>query len=336
MSTERAHQPPPAATRRAVLGLQRVPKLQLSVIRDYGIVGAFVALFVTLSLTSDVFLTSTNLLNILDQNAAVGIVAVGGTLVFIAGGFDLSVGSVYAFAGVVAALSAPHVGPGAALLLGLLTGLGFGVVNGLMTTAGRINPFIATLATAIMIGGLAIAITDGAYIAVADEAFTILGREGIGQLKYTVVVWIVFTVLCAVLLHRTRLGRYMYAAGGNAEAARLSGIRVGVVRVLCFALSGLSASLAGILTVSRTATGQADVGGLSLAVLAVTAIVIGGTSILGGEGAVWRTVLGVLLLALIGNGFNLLEINPTYQDVIRGGIIAMAVGIDAWARRATG
>lgn len=322
-----------AARRRALLKRVAARGLKASVVRDYGIVVAFVALFVTLSLTSDVFFTSTNLFNILDQNAAVGIIAVGGTLVFIAGGFDLSVGSVYAFSGVIAALSVPHVGPGVALLLGLLTGLGFGIANGLLTTVGRINPFIATLATSIIIGGLAIAITDGAFVSVTDEAFTILGREGIGQLKYTVIVWIVFTLICAVLLHKTRFGRYMYAAGGNAEAARLSGVRVGTIRAATFALSGLSASLAGILTVSRTATGQADVGGLSLAVLAVTAIVLGGTSILGGEGAVWRTVLGVLLLAMIGNGFNLLEINPTYQDVIRGAIIIVAVGIDAWARR---
>jgi ribose transport system permease protein len=307
--------------------------LRVSVIRDYGIVAAFVALFITLSLTSSVFLTWTNLLNILDQNAAVGIIAVGSTLVFIAGGFDLSVGAVHAFAGVVAALSVPEVGPGAALLLGLLTGLAFGIVNGVLTTAGRINPFIATLATSIIIGGLAIAITDGEFVSVEDESFTILGRDGLGQLKYTVVAWIVFTVACAVLLHKTRFGRYIYAAGGNAEAARLSGVRVGVIRATTFALSGLSASLAGILTVSQTATAQPDAGGLSLAVLAVTAIVVGGTSILGGEGAVWRTVLGVLLLALIGNGFNLLGVNPTYQDVIRGAIIVAAVGIDAWARR---
>jgi ribose transport system permease protein len=128
----------------------------------------------------------------------------------------------------------------------------------------------------------------------------------------------------------------MYASGGNPEAARLSGIHVGVIRASCFAISGFSAGVAGILLVSRTATGQANAGGLDLAVLAVAGVVIGGTSILGGEGAVWRTILGVLLLALIGNGFNLLSIDPTYQDIIRGAIIATAVGIDAWARRSSG
>jgi ribose transport system permease protein len=292
-----------------------------------------VALFITLSVTSSVFLTWDNLFNILDQNAGVGIIAIGSTLVFIAGGFDLSVGAIFSIAGVVAALSSPHVGPGAALALGVLVGLGFGIVNGLMTTVGRINPFITTLATSIMIGGLAVAVTGGSYIFVKESSFTLLGRGAVGRLTYATIAWIVFALICAIALHKTRFGRYMYASGGNPEAARFSGIHVGRIRGTCFAISGLSAGLAGILLVSRTATGQANAGGLDLAVLAVAGVVIGGTSILGGEGAIWRTILGVLLLAMIGNGFNLLSVNPTYQDIIRGGIIAAAVGIDAWARR---
>jgi ribose transport system permease protein len=308
----------------------------LEVARNYGIVFAFFALFVTLSVTSKPFLTWGNLFNILDQNAGVGIVAVGSTLVFIAGGFDLSVGAVYSMAGVIAALAAPHVGAGAALALGVLVGLGFGIVNGLMTTLGRINAFITTLATSIIIGGLAVAVTNGSYIFVKGSSFTELGRGSIGRLTYPTLVWIVFTILCALVLHKTRFGRYMFATGGNQEAARLSGVRVGVVRATCFALCGFSAGLAGILLVSRTATGQANSAGLDLAVLAVAGVVIGGTSILGGEGAIWRTILGVLLLAMIGNGFDLLSVDPNYQDIIRGAIIAAAVGVDAWARRSSG
>ncbi len=294
---------------------------------------AFVALFVTLSVASAPFLTWDNLFNIIDQNAGVGIIAVGSTLVFIAGAFDLSVGAVYSMAGVVAALAAPEVGAAAALLLGGLLGLGFGVVNGLLATVGRINAFVATLATATMIGGLAVVVTNGSYIYVTTASFTTVGRGSLGRLTYPSLVWIVFTIVCAVLLHRTRFGRYVYAAGGNEEAARLSGIRVGLVRTACFALSGLSAGLAGILLVSRTATGQANAAGFDLVILAVAGIVIGGTSLLGGEGAIWRTILGVLLLAMIGNGFDLLSINPNYQDIIRGALIAGAVGVDTWGRR---
>lgn len=306
----------------------------LTAARDYGIVLAFGSLFIVLSLTSDVFFTTTNLLNILDQNAAVGLIAVGSTLVFIAGGFDLSVGAVYAFSAVIAAMVQDNVGTPAALLIGLLVGAGLGLANGILTSLGRINPFIATLGTSIVVGGLAVAVTGGAFITVADERFTDLGRGGLGRVTYPVICWLAFSTICAILLHLTRFGRHIYASGGNAEAARLSGVRVNVVRTLCYTISGLSAALAGILIVSRTGTAVPEAGGLSIAVLAVTGVVIGGTSILGGEGAIWRTVLGVLLLALIGNGFNLLEVNPTYQDIIRGGIILAAVAIDAWARKA--
>jgi ribose transport system permease protein len=124
----------------------------------------------------------------------------------------------------------------------------------------------------------------------------------------------------------------VFAAGGNDDAARLSGVRVGLVRATTFALSGCAAGIAGLIVVSRSSTGQADVGaGLELS--AIAAIVVGGTSILGGEGAIWRTLLGVLLLAMIGNGFNLLHIDPVYQQVVQGGIILTAVGVDAWTRR---
>ena len=134
------------------------------------------------------------------------------------------------------------------------------------------------------------------------------------------------------LLTRTTFGRYVYAVGANPAAARLSGVRVSRVRMVTFALSGLSAGLAGIIVSSRISTGQADAGiGIEFSVIA--AVVIGGTSIYGGEGAIWRTVLGVLFLAMIGNGFNLLNINPTYQQIIQGAVIVAAVGVDAWSRR---
>ena len=138
--------------------------------------------------------------------------------------------------------------------------------------------------------------------------------------------------LTAFLLTWTTFGRYVYSAGANPVAARLSGVRVDGVRAATYALSGLSAGLAGIIVSSRAATGQADAGiGLEFSVLA--AVIIGGTSVYGGEGAIWRTVLGVLFLGMIGNGFNLLNIDPTYQQIIQGGIILAAVAVDAWSRR---
>ncbi len=306
----------------------------LTVLRDYGIVFSFVTLFVTLSLASPVFFSRINLFNILDQWSATLIIAVAGTLVFIAGGFDLSVGSIYAVSGVVAAMTAPHIGAWGGILLGVGMGMGCGVVNGILTTVGRINAFIATLATSIMIAGIALVLTGGSLISVlSPPSFTILGRGNFITVKYSVWTFVAFALVCGYLLSRTTLGRAIYASGGNQEAARLSGVRVGLVRGITFAISGTAAGIAGVIVTSRVATGQADSGGLQIALDAVAGIVIGGTSILGGAGAVWRTVLGVLLLAMIGNGFNLLNVNSTYQRIFQGAIILFAVGIDAWSRR---
>jgi len=306
----------------------------LAVLRDYGIVIVFVALFIVLSLSSPVFFSRVNLLNILDQWSSTLIIAVAGTLVLIAGGFDLSVGSIYAFSGVIAALTVGHIGAWGAILLGVAAGLGCGVVNGILATWGRINPFITTLATSIMIAGFALVLTGGNLISVLNNGhFIVLGRSDFGTVKYSVWTLLAFTLICGYLLSRTTYGRRVYASGGNPEAARLSGVRVNLVKASTFALSGTAAGIAGVIVASRVATGQADSGGLGIALDAVAGIVIGGTSILGGAGAIWRTVLGVLLLAMIGNGFNLLNVNSTYQRIFEGAIILFAVGADAWWRR---
>jgi ribose transport system permease protein len=326
-----------SAAQQAVTGslarLRSEGRLSPAVLRDYGIVLSFVTLFIALTLTSDVFFTSRNFLNILDQSAAVALMACGGTLVIIAGGFDLSVGAIFAVSGVVAAKLSGHMSPGLALTIGALAGLGIGVLNGLIATVGRINPLIGTLASSIIIRGLALVLTSGFLVSVSMTSFTKLGQgKPFGGIAWSIIIWAVFALACGFILSRTTLGRFIYAAGGNPEAARLSGIRVGVVRTITYAVSGLSAGLAGVIVTSRVATGQADAGtGIELSVIA--AIVIGGTSIMGGEGAIWRTVLGVLLLALIGNGFNLLHVNPIYQQIFQGSIILSAVAVDAWARR---
>jgi ribose transport system permease protein len=305
----------------------------LTSLRDYGIVASFIALFVVLTFKSGVFLTKVNLFNVLDQNAANGIMACGGTLVLIAGGFDLSVGAIFALSGVIAAQSAAHINPTYALILGALSGLGVGILNGVVTTVGRINPIVGTLASSIVIQGVALVLTGGLLVNVTRAGFTSLGQGTIFTLHYSVIAWGLFALISALLLWRTKFGRYMFASGGNAEAARLSGIRVSLVRGTAYAISGLSAGIAGVIVASRVATGEADTGTFPLAVIA--GIVIGGTSILGGEGAIWRSVLGILLLALIGNGFNLLGVNPIYQQILEGSIILTAVAVDAWARKSS-
>jgi ribose transport system permease protein len=310
-------------------------RFQLTILRDYGIVVAFIALFITLSIASDVFLTKDNLINLAFQAAPVGIMACGGALVFIAGGFDLSVGAIASFAAVIAGKA--YVGAGIpvwpALILGALTGLGFGIGNGLLVTVARVNAFIATLATSIIIYGIAIAVTGGFLISIDAESWATLGLGTVWSINYPIFVWAGFAIVCGFLLSRTTFGRYVYAAGGNAEAARLSGVRVGVVRTATFAISGLSGGIAGVILASEVGTAQADSGNAANTFDAITAVVLGGVSILGGEGAIWRAVLGAFFLQMIGNGFNLLNVKPEYQNVFKGAILVLAVSLDAWARR---
>ena len=309
-------------------------RVNVGVIRDYGVVVAFLALFVTLSLTSDVFFTWANMKNLAFQTAPVGIIAAGGTLVFIAGGFDLSVAAISSFAGVIAAKAFNDTGMGlwASLILGALVGLAFGIGNGLLITLGRVNAFIATLATSIIIAGFGQVITSGNLVSVSDPSFETLGLGQVWGIGYPVFVWLAFVLACGFLLSRTAFGRHVYASGGNAEAARLSGVRVGFVRASTFAVSGLAAGIAGVILVSEVSTAQWNANeGIQFD--AITAIVLGGTSLLGGEGAIWRSVLGAFFLQMIGNGFNLLGTTPQWQYVIKGAILAAAVSLDAWARR---
>ena len=311
-----------------------VRRLDVAVVRDYGVVIAFVALFITLSVTSSVFFTSANMKNLAFQTAPIGIMAVGGTLVFIAGGFDLSVGAVSAFAGIIAAKTFVGTGVGlwGSLAIGVLAGLGCGIANGLLVTLGRVNAFIATLATAIVINGIAQVMTGGNLVGVEQERFTKLGLGTAGGIQYPVYVWAGVALAAGFLLWLTKFGRYVYAAGGNAEAARLAGVRVNVVRAATFAFSGLCAGIAGVILVSEVSTAQWNAN-TGIEFDAITAIVLGGTSLLGGEGAIWRSVLGAFFLQMIGNGFNLLGTNPQWQYVIKGVILAAAVSLDAWARR---
>jgi ribose transport system permease protein len=167
---------------------------------------------------------------------------------------------------------------------------------------------------------------------VEQDRFTTLGLGGVNGIHYPVFVWLAVALVCGFLLWLTKWGRYVYAAGGNAEAARLAGVRVGVVRASTFAISGLCAGIAGVLLVSEVSTAQWDANrGIEFDV--ITAIVLGGVSLLGGEGAIWRAVLGAVFLQTIGNGFNLLGTSTQWQYVIKGVILAAAVSLDAWARR---
>jgi ribose transport system permease protein len=315
--------------------IRKAGRIIFAVLADYGIIVAFVAVFCALAISTNAFLTVRNQLNILDQAAQIGIIACAATLVIIAGGFDLSAGAIFAMSGVVAALIARDVGdPYLGMVVGITCGMLIGLGNGILVTVLRINTFVATLASGIVIRGLALVLTRGLLITVPDERFNWLGRGELFGIRVTVLIFLGFALLMAITLARSRFGRYVYAVGDNAEAARLSGIRVNLIRIATFGLSGLAAGIAGVIAASRIRTGQANVGeGLEL--MAIASVVIGGTSIMGGEGAVWRTLLGVLLLRLINNGFNIMNVEPFYQNIFQGLIILFAVAFDALRHRRT-
>ncbi len=300
--------------------------------RRGGILLPFVALFIVLSALSRPFFTSANLLNILDQQASTLIPAAAATLVLVAGGIDLSVGAIYGLAGVTAAHLALSTSPAIAIIAGLLVGLVVGVVNGIVTTILRINALIATLATSYVVSGISSLATGGNIITDFNRpSFADLARTSFLSVKTSTWVTLVVVLLLGLLLSRTTAGRYMYAAGGNAEAARLAGVRVYQVRILAFALSGTAAALGGVIDASRVLSAQSS-SGSTLAFTVLAGVVVGGTSILGGSGAVWRSVVGVLFIALIGNGLVLLGLDPLYEQISLGVLLILAVGLDAWTR----
>ncbi|NPV70031.1 MAG: ABC transporter permease [Firmicutes bacterium] len=302
-----------------------------TILRNYGIILAFLFFFVVLSFSTPAFLTARNLRNIVDQSADVGIVACAMTLAIISGNFDLSVGAVFSFAGSLSAIIAARGFVGLGLAAGILTGLLLGLLNGAIISGFRVHSFIATLASGLIIRGLAMILTGGRLIIVNEPAFKILGQSTFLGLKYPIFIFLAWAAFTSILLSRTTFGRAVYAIGGNAEAARMSGVRVDRVRTLTFGLTGLSAALAGMITVSRISQGQADIGSM-VDMEAIARVVIGGTSIMGAEGAIWRTVFGVLLMRLMGNGFNILNVPPFYQRVFEGAVILFAVAVDTLTR----
>jgi ribose transport system permease protein len=345
MSQPQAQTPAPekpdgAAGGVAAPGVFGVARAQLTGrARGGGIVYPFIVLFVILAIWKGAtFYGKTNLLEILDQQSATLIIAAAGTMVLVAGGIDLSVGATYALAQVIATKMALTGNPVLAIIVGVLVGVGVGAVNGVIATFFRINSLIATLAMSFVIGGLAALVTNGnliiAYTALGFANFARTQFLGVSTAAWTMIGVI---VILGIVLSRTIGGRYMYAAGSNAEAARLAGVRVQWIKLLTFAISGGAAALGGILDASRVLSASSANGGTALTFTVLAGIVVGGTSILGGDGAIWRTVVGTLFIALIGNGFTLLAWNPLYEQITLGVILLLAVGGDAWSRlRTTG
>jgi ribose transport system permease protein len=296
-----------------------------------------VLLCVFLTLRSPVFLTQRNIGVLLSQISMTAITAVGMTLLIIAGEVDLSVGSVQAFMGVVVMQALNQT---ASLPVGLIVGLGLGAILGLINAVATlglgINSFIVTLAMLSIIRGLAYAFTNAA-VQNAHELpeFTAMGNGFIGIVPWPVAIFIAVFVIFYLVLSRTTFGRYVQIVGGNRRAAALSGVRVNLIKTLCFMLTGVLASLSAIILLSRLNSGQNNAGfGFELQVIG--AVLLGGTSLQGGRGSLLGTLLAVLVLGILNNGIILLGINSNWQVAVNGLVILIAVWLDARRRRRTG
>jgi ribose transport system permease protein len=293
-----------------------------------GLVVLCIALFIA---TPD-FLTGRNLLNIGIQVSTVAVLAFGVTFVIVAGGIDLSVGSVAALSAMVSAWFFATAGlPGwLALVGGLVAGLATGVVNGLASAYGKLPSFIATLAMLSVARGLTLVLSDGKPVPTSPQV-SFLGGD-IGPVPVPIIVLVVAALIASFILNRTVIGRSMYAVGGNAEAARLSGLPVKRIVVVVFGLSGLFAALAGLLLAGRLDSAQPQAAsGYELD--AIASVVIGGASLAGGVGRISGTFIGALVLVVIRNGLNLLNVSSFWQQVVIGLVIAIAVGFDVLRRK---
>lgn len=306
----------------------------LDLVQSLGLVLVILLGAVALSFASPVFLSRINIINLLLASTIIGVVAIGQAFVILVAGIDLSVGAVLALSSVLGVSLATQAGLPAvpAAALALLAGAGIGLVNGFAVTVFRLPALIATLAVMSITRGGAYLISDGRNLAPVPDIYIDLQATKV----FGMPVVIIFTVLIAALAHfvltRTRFGREIYATGGNPVAAKLAGIRTNRVIVLCYVISGLAAALGGLMITARLEAGAATAGfGYELTV--ISAVVIGGVSLFGGEGRVVGVLLGVLLLGLVQNAVNLLSVPPNYDYVVSGAVIAAAAALDVYRRR---
>jgi inositol transport system permease protein len=318
-------------------------------VRKYAIVLIFIAMFIGMWILSDAFLSPRNLLNIVRQISVMGLIAIGVTMVIITTGVDLSSGSVLALAAVIAASLAQQADwhdvkyPGLQLpvivpiLAALLVGAACGWVNGALVAGFRIPPFIATLGMMTVARGFALLYSNRPVSGLTDtynfigqgELFKVIpvpNQPPMG-LPIPIIILAVVAVGAHIMLNNTRFGRHIYAIGGNEQAARISGLNVGRIKIGVYTIAGLLAGLAGLVLSSRIGSGQPGLG-VGYELDAIAAAVIGGTSLSGGIGTIWGTIVGALIIGVLNNGLDLLNVSAYWQTIIKGSIIVVAVIID--------
>ena len=313
--------------------LSRIKKGVLGYLKDN--IGIIIALFamciflVIFPTTRTTFLTTKNIFNILRQNASNLFLATGMTMVIILGGIELSVGSVIALSGCVAAgcvvfLGLPEI---VGFLAGILVGALVGMFNGFVICKTEIPPFIVTLASMNIAKGIALVYTTGAPIRCMTDAFKFPGAGYIGPFPTPVILMIIVFAIAVLIVNRTQLGRHIYAVGGNAQAAKFSGINVSRVKFIVYTYTGVMAGIAGVVIASRLYSGQPTAGD-GAEMDAIASVVVGGTSMSGGSGRLGGTLIGVLIIGVLNNGLNLMGVDSNWQYIVKGLVILLAVYVD--------
>lgn len=310
---------------------------------DAAVVGpglALVLMFIVYSIASPHFLTAQNITNVLVQSAPLLILATGQTFALLMGGLDLSQGSVVSLVSVTTATVLMNYGIEVGAILGLGSGVAVGLVNGLLVGRARIQPFIVTLGMLYMVAGLAMVVSGGSTIFGLPkpdvDIFFWFGGGFIGPVPVPLLIAVLLLSLAHFVLSRTPLGRHIYAIGGNEQVAIMSGIDAGRVKIWIFLISGAFAAVAGFLLSGRVISGQPLLGSGEILLQSIGAVIIGGTSIFGGRGGVLRTLLGVLVIAFMVNGLNLLAISTFTQQVIVGAIIILSAWVNSFRRKKIG
>lgn len=295
--------------------------------------GPLLALFVlilTVSVINPSFLSVNNLLNLLRQVSANGFIAFGMTFVILTGGIDLSVGSTLALSSAfTAGMISNGMNPVLSVLTGLMSGAMLGAINGMLISKGKMAPFIATLATMTIYRGSTLVFTNGNPITGLGDSFffSFIGRGYLFGVPFPVILMFLIFIILAILLHRTAFGRKTYAIGGNEEAAYIAGVKIDKIKILIYAISGLMASISGMIITSRLNSAQ-PTAGQAYEMDAIAAVVLGGTSLSGGRGRIFGTLVGALIIGTLNNGLNLLGVSSFYQQIVKGIVIVVAVLLD--------
>ena len=294
--------------------------------QQWGVFLVLIGLVIIIGISSPVFLSPRNIRNVLQQVSTLGVVSMGMTVLMISGGIDLSVGSSMSVVAVIVGKMLKDWGfsTESAILFGLVLGLGIGTMNGLLVSRTRVHPFILTLGTMTALQGVAIVITEGYPITDLGARFEVLGGGTFHGIPIIILIFFLILFFCYFLLQYTQLGRRAYAIGGNERTAFLAGIKVKRYKVIFYAFCGLLTGLAALLLASRISSAIPTMGS-GFELQSIGAVVIGGTPLSGGQGSVWGTLIGVLLLGIIANGLNLLHVEASWQYIVTGVIIVVAV-----------